>query len=216
MCHLLRRWWTGTDGMESHNGACGGGAQTRMAASLHTAGPGQQAYLRHSPVSTRASSHWLGTRLEWGEGRSMGRVGPGRRGRHTTNRGDTGHGPIRCPWDEKSRWSRSRKWSEQRRHNDIFPVTAWVLLRNSAEFGDTPDYTLWILRLRLIRATVPVSSPVHAQIEAKSHSGIAFMFTITHCKNHTYCWKDINVSMKFVCGPSGPGQQFKHDALQIF
>ncbi len=44
-----------------------------MAASLRTAGPGQLgprvelAYSRHSPVPTRARSHWLGTRLEWGE-----------------------------------------------------------------------------------------------------------------------------------------------------
>jgi hypothetical protein len=27
--------------------------------------------------TTRARSHWLGTRLEWGEGRSVSKAGPG-------------------------------------------------------------------------------------------------------------------------------------------
>ncbi len=90
--HLRRCWRTGTDGMPSHKGASGGGARTRMTARLHPAGPGQVAYSRHSPVSTRAQSHWLGTRLEWGEGRWTSRLGPGRRGGHTANRADAATG----------------------------------------------------------------------------------------------------------------------------
>ena len=37
--------------------------RTRMAG-VYYAGPGQPPGRRHSPVSTRARSHWLGTRLE--------------------------------------------------------------------------------------------------------------------------------------------------------
>ena len=55
-----RRLRTGADGTARYNGAGGGGARTRMAASLHADGPGKLADPRHSPVSTRAQSHWLG------------------------------------------------------------------------------------------------------------------------------------------------------------
>ncbi len=90
-----RRGWSV---MPQRPGAGGRGARTRMAASLHTAGPGQLACQRHSPVSTRAA---IGLGPDWrvGEGRLMSRVGPGRRGGHTANRADTGHGPTRCRWD---------------------------------------------------------------------------------------------------------------------
>ena len=72
-----RRLRTGADGTARYNGAGGGGARTRVAAGLHAARPGQLADPRHSPVSTRAHSHWLGTRREWSEGRWTSRAGPG-------------------------------------------------------------------------------------------------------------------------------------------
>jgi hypothetical protein len=45
-----RSWRTGADGTACHNSAGGGGARTRIAASLHAAGPGQLADSHHSPV----------------------------------------------------------------------------------------------------------------------------------------------------------------------
>ncbi len=40
--------------------------------SVLRAGPGQPSWLRHSPVSTRARSLWLGTDCQWSEERDVG------------------------------------------------------------------------------------------------------------------------------------------------
>ena len=61
--------------------------RTRMAA-VYYAGPGQPPGRRHSPVSTRARSHWLGTRLHgqgWNGLKARTYGGPGRMGRRASN-----------------------------------------------------------------------------------------------------------------------------------